>query len=42
MRKPVFIVGGATGVGKSDFAIRLAQRISGEVISCDSVQVRIL
>ncbi|HBR14449.1 MAG TPA: tRNA (adenosine(37)-N6)-dimethylallyltransferase MiaA [Candidatus Omnitrophica bacterium] len=34
----IFIVG-PTAVGKSDVAIVLAQRIQGEIISCDSMQV---
>jgi tRNA dimethylallyltransferase len=33
----IFILG-PTGVGKSDFAIRLAKKIKGEIISCDSMQ----
>ena len=37
--KPLVIIGGATGVGKSELAVRLAKRISGEVISVDSMQV---
>ena len=34
----VFILG-PTGVGKSGFAVSLAKRINGEIISCDSMQV---
>lgn len=34
----VFILG-PTGVGKSDFAVRLAKKIGGEIISCDSMQI---
>jgi tRNA dimethylallyltransferase len=30
---------GPTGAGKSDFAVSLAKRIDGEIISCDSMQV---
>jgi len=37
--RPLVIIGGATGVGKSDLAVRLAKRISGEIISVDSMQV---
>ena len=34
----VFILG-PTGAGKSNFAARLAKKIDGEIISCDSMQV---
>lgn len=37
--KKLLIIVGPTGVGKSIVAICLAQRFSGEVISCDSMQV---
>lgn len=33
------IILGPTGVGKSDFAIKLAKKINGEIISADSCQV---
>lgn len=33
------IIGGPTGVGKSELAFRLAKHLEGELISCDSVQV---
>lgn len=36
---PVLIVAGPTASGKSDLSLRLAQALSGEIISCDSVQV---
>ena len=35
----IHIVTGPTAVGKSDFAIRLANELDGEVISADSMQV---
>lgn len=35
----LLVVAGATGTGKSALAMRLAERLSGEIISCDSVQV---
>ena len=35
----VVVIGGPTGVGKSELALRLARRINGELVSCDSVQV---
>ena len=34
----VFILG-PTGVGKSDFAVKFAKRVNGEIISCDSMQI---
>lgn len=36
--KIIFILG-PTGAGKSEFAGRLAKKIKGEIISCDSMQV---
>ncbi len=38
-KKPLVIIGGATGVGKSDLSVKLAQRINGQIISADSMQV---
>jgi len=38
MQKIVFIVG-PTAVGKSEVAYRLAKRLGGEIISCDSMQI---
>ena len=38
MRK-VLVVAGVTGVGKSAFGVKLAQRFNGEIISGDSVAV---
>jgi tRNA dimethylallyltransferase len=39
-RKPAIIfILGPTSVGKSGFAVKLAKRIGGEIISCDSMQV---
>jgi tRNA dimethylallyltransferase len=38
MHSPIYIIG-ATSTGKSDFAVQLAERISGEVVSADSRQV---
>lgn len=35
----LIIVAGPTAVGKSDFAVKLAKRINGEIISADSIQV---
>ena len=39
MALPLVIIAGPTAVGKSDFAIKLAKRINGEIISADSMQV---
>ncbi len=36
---PLIAVLGPTGAGKSELAIFLAQRLRGEIVSCDSVQV---
>lgn len=38
-KTPLIIIAGPTGVGKSAAAVELALRISGEVISADSMQV---
>lgn len=39
MKKKLYIVAGPTAVGKSEYAIRLAKEIDGEIVSLDSVQV---
>lgn len=33
------MIAGPTGIGKTDLAVRLAERLNGELVSCDSVQV---
>ena len=33
------VVLGPTASGKSEFAIRLAKRVKGEIVSCDAMQV---
>ena len=38
-RDSVIFIVGPTAIGKTSLAIRLAKRISGEIISCDSMQV---
>lgn len=38
MERVVFIVG-PTGTGKTDISIRLARKINGEIVCCDSMQV---
>lgn len=37
--KPMIVVAGPTASGKTSLAIHLAQRFSGEIVSCDSVAV---
>ena len=37
--KPLIVIAGPTGAGKSDFALRLAQSIDGEIVNYDSVQI---
>lgn len=39
MNKTVYVVVGPTAVGKSDYAVQLAKKINGEIISADSRQV---
>lgn len=39
MKKPLIILTGPTAVGKTELSIQLAQRIGGEIISADSMQV---
>jgi tRNA dimethylallyltransferase len=39
MAKPLIVVVGPTGVGKTTLAVRLAQSLSGEIVSADSRQV---
>jgi tRNA dimethylallyltransferase len=36
---PILLIGGPTAVGKSEIALELAARLSGEIISADSMQV---
>lgn len=38
-KKKIIVVAGPTAVGKSDYAIELAKKNNGEIISLDSVQV---
>ncbi len=39
-RLPVVVILGSTGAGKSKLAIQIAQKFGGEIISADSMQVR--
>lgn len=36
---PVIVIGGPTGVGKTEVALEIARRLSGEVLSADSRQI---
>lgn len=38
-KKPLIILTGPTGVGKTELSIQLAKEINGEIISADSIQV---
>ncbi|MDD5617566.1 MAG: tRNA (adenosine(37)-N6)-dimethylallyltransferase MiaA [Candidatus Omnitrophica bacterium] len=38
-KKKIFFIVGPTAVGKSKFALGLAEKINGEIVSCDSMQV---
>ena len=37
--KPVVVIAGATGAGKSELALCVAEEFSGEVVNCDSLQI---
>ncbi|MCQ2545174.1 MAG: tRNA (adenosine(37)-N6)-dimethylallyltransferase MiaA, partial [Clostridia bacterium] len=40
MKKPaILVVAGPTAVGKTAFAIELARKFDGEIVSCDSMQL---
>ena len=39
MTKKIIAVAGPTASGKTALAIELAKRFSGEVVSCDSMQI---
>ena len=38
-RSKIFLIYGPTASGKSDFAIKLAKKINGEIINSDSMQI---
>jgi len=38
-KRPLVVLCGPTGVGKTSFSIPLAKDLSGEIVSCDSMQV---
>ena len=37
--RPLIVIAGPTGSGKSDLALRLAERLGGEIVNYDSVQI---
>ncbi|MCQ4635875.1 tRNA (adenosine(37)-N6)-dimethylallyltransferase MiaA [Anaerovorax odorimutans] len=37
--KEILVVAGPTAVGKTEYSIKLAQRLDGEIVSCDSMQL---
>lgn len=39
MNHPLIVIAGATGSGKSELALRLAQTLGGEIVNYDSVQI---
>ncbi|XVG95057.1 tRNA (adenosine(37)-N6)-dimethylallyltransferase MiaA [Eubacteriales bacterium KG127] len=39
MKIPIIIVAGPTAVGKTSFAIKLAKKLNGEIVNCDSMQI---
>ena len=39
MKKPLIVIAGPTACGKTDISIDLAEKIGGEIISGDSMQV---
>jgi len=39
MKQPLIIIAGPTGVGKTGIAIELAERINGEIVGADSMQI---
>ena len=39
MKPKVIVIAGPTASGKTSLSIELAQKIDGEIISCDSMQI---
>ena len=39
LKSKIILIYGATASGKSKFAVKLAKKISGEIINADSMQV---
>ena len=36
---PLVVIAGPTGSGKSDLALRVAEKVGGEIVNCDSIQL---
>ena len=39
IQSKIILISGPTASGKSDFAVKIAQKINGEIINADSMQV---
>lgn len=39
MKEKLLVIGGPTAVGKTDLSIKLAEKLNGEIISADSMQI---
>lgn len=39
MKEKLLVIGGPTAVGKTDLSIKLAQKLNGEIVSADSMQI---
>ena len=39
MNRPLLIIAGPTGAGKSALALRVAETFRGEIVNCDSLQL---
>ena len=38
-KSKIFLIYGPTASGKSNFALKLAQKLDGEIVNADSIQV---
>lgn len=39
MKRKILVIAGPTAVGKTEYAIRAAEELDGEIVSCDSMQI---
>ncbi len=39
LKSKIILISGPTASGKSDFAVKLAKKINGEIINADSMQI---
>ena len=39
MDRPLVVIAGPTGSGKSELSLRVAERFHGEIVNCDSIQI---